>query len=219
MAKRPIESKIVKLDLQVKALRKENRFLKQRIKELGKSRDLQKGKFKYLQTQKAVFLDNKISSEVAIKRHKYNELTVRICVSLAMISGVGRRGVVAILLCIEAELGFLKEIPSKSSIDNWLKKVGFYRYCNYESYQYKEDYCLIVDDSMMVGSQRLLLILSMKAAKIEQGAIKFSDIHIESIVVKKTWGGESIKEELQKVKEKKGKNPLYCISDSASIMG
>ncbi len=116
-----------------------------------------------------------------------------------------------------------KELPSKSSIDNWLKKVSFHRYGVYESYQYVEDYSLIIDDSMMVGSQRLLIILSVKANKLDKGAMKFSDVHIESIVVKKSWKGESIEAELQKVKEKaerrpKGKNPLYCISDSASIM-
>ena len=218
MLKRHHESKIAKLKAQVKCSNTEVRFLKQRVKELSQSRDLQKQKYKTLQSQKGQFLDKKTLKVIAIKRHKYDELTVKICVSLAIISGVSLRGVVAILLCIQAELGIFEEIPSKGSIDNWLKKVGFHRYGAYESYQYEEDYCLIIDDSMMVGSQRLLIILSVKASKLNQVAISFSDVHIECIAVKKSWTGEGIEAEIQKVKEKKGKNPLYCISDSATIM-
>lgn len=218
MPTRELELKVVKLESQVKDLRKENRFLKQRIKELGKSRDFQKQKYKTLQSQKGRKLDKKGIQAIAIERHKYDDLTVKICVSLAIISGISLRGVVAILVCIQTELGIFEEIPSKGSIDNWLKKVGFYRYGLYESYQYEEDYSLIIDDSMMVGSQRLLLILSVKANKTYDGAINFSDVHIERSIVKKSWTGEAIESELQKVKENKGKSPLYCISDSATIM-
>ncbi len=212
------ESKIVKLKEQVKSSKSENRLLKQRIKELIQSRDLHKQKYKTLQSQKSQFSDKKGLKSIAIKRHKYDELTVKICVALALISGVSLRGVVAILLCIQTELGIFKEIPSKGSIDNLLKKVGFHRYGAYESYQYQEDYCLIIDDSMMVGSKRLLIILSVRANKLNNGAINFSDVHIECIAIKKSWSGEAIEAEIQKVKEKKGKSPRYCISDSATIM-
>ena len=218
MSKEHHALKIVNLKTQVKLLQSENRFIKQRNKELVKSRDLQKQKYKNLQIKMVHFSDKKELKLIAIKRHKYDVLTVKICVCLAMISGVSLRGVVAILLCIESELGFFKDIPSKGSIDNWLKKASFHRYGIYQFYQYEEDYCLIIDDSMMVGSQRLLLILSASAKKLNQGAISFADIHIESLVVKKRWTGECIAEELRKVKEKKGKSPLYCISDSATIM-
>ena len=218
MSKEHLDIKIIKLKTQVKNLQSENRFIKQRNKELVKSRDLQKQKYKSLQTKEGQISDKKESKHISIKRHKYDLLTVKICVSLALISGVSLRGVVAILWCIQSELGIFREIPSKGSIDNWLKKASFHRYSIYESYQYEEDYCLIIDDSMMVGSQRLLLILSASAKMLNQVAISFADIHIESLVVKKSWTGESIAEELEKVKEKKGKSPLYCISDSAGIM-
>ncbi len=218
MPNRQVELKIVKLESQVKNLRKEKRFLKQRVKELGKSRDFQKQKFKTLQSQKGDISPAKKLKLIAIKRHKYDELTVKICVYLAMISGISLRGVVAILVCIKSELGIFEEIPSKTSIDNWLKKASFYKYSIYESYQYVEDYCLIIDDSMMVGSQRLLLILSIQANKINEQAINFSDVRIESLAVAKSWSGESISDEIAKVKHKKHKSPLYCISDSATIM-
>ncbi len=93
---------------------------------MTKSRDLQKHKFKCLKAQKTVDLDPKMAKKAAINRHKYDELTVKIRVGLAMISGVSLRGVVAILLVIQSELGIFEEIPSKGSIDNWLKKVGFH---------------------------------------------------------------------------------------------
>lgn len=218
MSKEHLESKITKLKAEIKSSNSESRFLRQRIKELIQSRDLHKQKYKILQSQKGQFSDKKSLKVIAIKRHKYDELTVKICVSLAMISGVSLRGVVGVLLCIQSELGIFEEIPSKGSIDNWLKKVSFHRYGVYESYQYEEDYCLIIDDSMMIGSQRLLMFLSVKANKLNQGAINFSDVHIECIAIKKSWSGEGIEAEIQKVKEKKGKKPLYCISDSATIM-
>jgi hypothetical protein len=213
-----LEAKIVKLKSQAKDLHAENRFLKQRLKEVVLSRDLQKQKYKQLQRGVVSKVSHESANSMVIKRHQYEEKTVRACINLYLLSGVSLRGVVAILLYFQLEWGIFKTVPSKSSIDNWLKKMGHSRYLSYQAYQYEDEYCFIVDDSMMVGSQRLLLILSLSANKVNKRALTYSDVHIESIEVKKSWSGESISAVIEKVIEKKGKKPLYCISDSASIM-
>jgi hypothetical protein len=213
-----LEAKIVKLKSQAKDLHAENRFLKQRLKEVVLSRDLQKQKYKQLQRGGVSKVSHESANSMVIKRHQYEEKTVRACINLYLLSGVSLRGVVVILLYFQLEWGIFKTVPSKSSIDNWLKKMGHSRYLSYQAYQYEDEYCFIVDDSMMVGSQRLLLILSLSANKVNKRALTYSDVHIESIEVKKSWSGESISEVIEKVIEKKGKKPQYCISDSASIM-
>jgi hypothetical protein len=50
-----------------------------------------------------------------------------------------------------------EELPSINSIANWVQKSGYSLYKETGAEDYPEGYALIVDESMMVGSEKLFL--------------------------------------------------------------
>ncbi len=79
------------------------------------------------------------------------------------------------------------------------------------------DYAGIVDDSMMIGSEKLLLTIGIPAEHQER-PLDCSDVRILDLAISNSWNGEKIGEQLVKARDKVGHNLLYVISDNASIM-
>lgn len=130
----------------------------------------------------------------------------------------GFRSVVEILSIINETFdGILDVIPCSNTIENWVKKCGLQVYETAGVPLQNVDYAGIIDESMMIGSERLLLTLGVPAE--HQGRpLNCSDATVLDIAVAKTWNGEGVASQLSKVSEKTGHDPLYIISDNASIM-
>lgn len=153
-----------------------------------------------------------------IERHKYSELVVRLSTLLYTRVNCGFRQVVEIMNVInDCFDGLLGTIPCHNTIENWVKKCGLKVYETSGDQLYRVDYAQIVDESMMIGSEKLLLTLGVPAE--HQGRpLDCSDVNILDIAVAESWNGEGVATQLGKASKKVGHNPLYVISDNASIM-
>lgn len=78
-------------------------------------------------------------------------------------------------------------------------------------------YAQIVDESMMIGSEKLLLTLGV-SAEHKGRPLNSNDVSILDIAVAKSWNAEAVGAQLKIASEKVGHDPLYVISDNASIM-
>jgi hypothetical protein len=224
MGSEELELKVTKLKAKNKALLKENRLANKKIKYLISSRgdwqrkhkkcknarkDL-KRKIKFLQAGKGE----------TIGRHKYDVITVNLCVSIYLLGGCSFRGVVRILEYLRLSLDLeMEQIPCKSSIGNWLQKCGHYIYSNPDLSKYKEGYALIMDECMVIGQERMLAVLAVKANKTGSMALNLSEAEILSLEVKPSWNGEQIAESLQKVAAKMGGEATYILCDGAPNLG
>jgi hypothetical protein len=85
-----------------------------------------------------------------------------------------------------------------------------------EVYKGKE-YAEVVDESMMIGSEKLLMTLAVPA-KHSGAPINHADVSLLRMGVSESWKGETVKDELEKGAQKVGHPPKYVISDNASIM-
>ena len=209
-----------------KALRRAH----QRHKEINVSRNFWKGRFKTLQAEKGqgvcqnecqnerqtLKIRHEISLSEGIEAHQYSRRIVSLCISLYALSGCSLRGVIRVLLCLQLELGLkIEDIPSKSSVQNWLQKVGYYEYTHYGASTYEGGYALIIDECMVIGQQRMVVSLGLPSVKIGEEATKLGDVRVLYIAVKSSWDYKEIGKLLQKVTEKMGKSPDYVISDGA----
>lgn len=79
------------------------------------------------------------------------------------------------------------------------------------------DYAGIVDESMMIGSEKLLLTIGIPAEHQER-PLDCSDVRILDLAVANSWNGEKIGGQLVKAREKVGHDFLSVTSDNASIM-
>lgn len=153
-----------------------------------------------------------------VQRHKYSEFVVRLSTLLYTRVNCGLRQVVEIMTVInDAFDGLLGIIPCYNTIENWVKKCGLKVYETAGDSLHGADYAQIVDESMMIGSEKLLLTLGVPAE--HQGRpLNCGNVNILDIAVSESWNGEGVAKQLKTASRKVGHNPLYVISDNASIM-
>ena len=143
---------------------------------------------------------------------------VSLCVAFYTRLSVGSRQVVEIFNILNEFMGDLfGNVPAYTTIGYWAKELGLSVYKEACSLFKDKRYALIVDESMMIGSEKLLLTLAVDADH-KGHAITEKDIVVVDISVAKSWNGESIKDVLEKVAKKIGHDPEYVISDNGSTM-
>lgn len=132
-------------------------------------------------------------------------------------SCIGLRGVCSILEVIN-EMFSLNQtcLPSYTSIRNWILKAGLSLY--EEDPVYEGDYMEIIDESMMVGGEKLLLTLTADAQKRTNGSLVKSNMRATGIAISQSWNATSIQKELTKIENKADKAPLYAVSDNAGTL-
>lgn len=130
----------------------------------------------------------------------------------------GFRQVVSILEIINSSFNnILGEIPCHNTIENWVKKCGLDSYQSSGKQLNGSKYAQIVDESMMIGSEKLLLTLGIPA-KHTGKPLTPGDVKILDMAVADSWNGERVAERLTIASARVGHHPEYVISDNASIM-
>ena len=132
---------------------------------------------------------------------------------------VGSRQVVEIFNILNEFMGgMFGKVPAYTSIGYWAQELGLSVYKESCSLFKDKRYALVIDESMMIGSEKLLLTLAVSADN-EGHVITEKDIVIVDISIAKSWKGTTIKDVLKKVAEKIGHDPEYVISDNGSTIG
>ena len=79
----------------------------------------------------------------------------------------------------------------------------------------KEAYALIMDASISVGDQQLLLFLKVPAEHIGH-ALQHADVEVADMKVATNWPAEDVKEMAENIISKEEKDPEYLLSDNGS---
>jgi hypothetical protein len=161
-----------------------------------------------------------VSKEIEINqidRHTYSDFTVRLAVELYMFTSCGFRKISGLIEYLNNFFGLnLDRIPCANTIENWVKKTGYHIYHTTPNEFADKEYAEIIDESMMLGSEKMLLTLGIEAEKKESKALQHKDIKVLDISVAAKWDSTTIKEKLTETEEKVGHQPLYSISDNDS---
>lgn len=112
-------------------------------------------------------------------------------------------------ICLELE----RNTPSYSSGMLWVKKIGYY--CLNQPKTIADDWILILDESIGIGQEKLLVVLGIRASQIDfTRPLRIQDMEPIIIRSRKTWTGEDISKELEKSKILLGK-VLYATTDGS----
>ena len=131
---------------------------------------------------------------------------------------IGSRQVVEVFNILNEFMGdMFGKVPAYTTIGYWAQELGLSVYKESCRLFKNKRYSLIIDESMMIGSEKLLLTLAVPADN-EGYTITEKDIVIVDISVNKNWNGTSIKEVLEKIVKKIGHAPEYVISDNDSTI-
>jgi hypothetical protein len=220
MSEKHLVAKIEKQKIDLQEKRKECRTLRSRLKELLDSRNYWREKYHLSQAQLAKYERNSrvVNSEDlnlgGVKRHKYSLKVVTFCVMLYVFAGCSFRSVHKVLGCFQSEYGLLLgDLPSKTSIVNWVQKLGYSEYTDSGSYLFSGDYSVILDECMVIGQERMMIVLGVDAEKRDEKALCFGTVRLLYIAVRASWNWVDVVNLLDKVAEKMGKTPVSVICD------
>ncbi len=131
-------------------------------------------------------------------------------------SSVSFRSLSQIFSIQEEYLNKIKKSPSYHTGLLWIKKIGYY-----ELKKPKEkanDWILILDETIGIGQEKLLVILGIRRCNIDfTRPLKLQDLVPIFVKSKKSWTGEIIAKELAVVKKELG-NVIYAVTDSGSAL-
>lgn len=108
----------------------------------------------------------------------------------------------------------MPDVPCFGSLENWLKKSGYAIYHDSLLKKSEVDYGLIVDESIMLGNERLFLTIGVQGDKTTSEPLTLNDVEVVGIHVKSKWNAEKIVEALEADEDRMGKKPSYIISDN-----
>lgn len=215
-----LEKQIKKLRSEKEQLKKESRSLKSKLETAKGKIERFKKEFKKKASEGGKTPRSAGESNEVIARHWYAERTIALCTTLYSRLPVGSRTVVKIMeIFNEFTDNAFGDVPAHTTIGYWTQELGL---------GVLEDapgglrgtgtpYAIIVDVSMMIGSQKLLLLLGAPAIN-GGGAVCEKDLTVLGVHVAKSWNSKSIREAIDETVKKVGAAPEFIISDNDSTI-
>lgn len=107
------------------------------------------------------------SNDESIRRHHYSSLMVALSVAFYARLSVGSRQIVEIFNILNEFMGnIFGKVPAYTTIGYWTQELGLSVYKESCNLLKDKRYALIVDESMMNGSEKLLLTLAIPANNV-----------------------------------------------------
>lgn len=139
-------------------------------------------------------------------------MIVQLCVLIYIRTNCGLRTVVKILEIFNEVLeGKCGKVPCYNTVENWMKKLGLSAYEN-DSKPTDKKFAYIIDESIMVNREKLLLLLSIPADHPGH-PIRHEDVTVVSMKSSSSFKGDDIKQEIEKSIQEIGFKPEYIVSD------
>lgn len=214
-----LEEKNARLDEKYSCIRAKEKYLKKRLRELTKSRDLWKNKSrdKSLQTKQLIA---KLKRREKAKRHQYALWIVTVCINLRTQCGCSYQSIRKILVIFTASFQLdISRIPCANTIQNWNSKMGLHALENTDNQLVGQEVSLIADESIRLGKEKLLLILLSPLNKVSEDALCRSDVVIGFLGGRVSWPGVDIAQVIKEELIAKGYQVKVLVSDEGSNLG
>jgi hypothetical protein len=206
----------------IKELRAEYRYLRKEIRRIKDGRESWKQKAIERLNGYNLLLDKFLRQEKSIKPkgHQYPTWLITLVVILRIHCNCSYGSITKILHVLKNDymFGGTEEaaIPCKETCQNWVSKLGYYYLEKIDNELINQEVCLIIDESIRVGTEKLFLALACPAEKLFRGTLSFQDMSVISLKGSDSWKGDEIAKELQKSLSKKGLKVNYIVSDEGN---
>ncbi len=198
--------------------------LKKREKEILSSRENWKNKYKQKTLENTGLLKKVARLErqgfkgptdtAKPKHHSYSLQIILLCIWMRQQGNCSLRSCASTLKIVGLVLGLELSFPSRNTIQNWEKKLGYSR-INREG-KPEEKWVIILDESISIGQQKLLLILGVKLNTYSFGkALNFEDTAVLYLGIGKSWTGEGISAQIKRI-QRNGFCIEYGVSDGGT---
>ncbi len=148
-------------------------------------------------------------------RHHYPTALIWLCIYIHTHSQISFRSCCTLLSATALLLNIKCRKPSASTIRNWVIKSGYHAYNQSSSDIDNGNWCIIIDESVSIGKEKLLLILGLPLSNWQfNKPVSHQDVSVLYVGIAGSWKSKAIEEVLKGVAEKV--KVSYCISDRGS---
>ncbi|MGB3849136.1 MAG: hypothetical protein WA958_04165 [Tunicatimonas sp.] len=209
--------KVARWKEKAKQYRRERDAYRKRIQALTIGRDHWKSKYKRSQKERLVIGQKPtvpgLTPQSKPARHSYPVALISLALLLRR-AHCSLRGCLEVLRVMSVYLGLELSIPSISSIRHWEKKLGHWRL--HQSACSQERWAIILDESVGVGQQKLLVVLGVPLLGYQFGqALSLEQVRVLSVRLSASWKAEAIRQELVQL-QGRGYAISYAISDGGT---
>jgi hypothetical protein len=144
--------------------------------------------------------------------HHYGPKMVALSINLAR--NVGLRSAESALQLFHDAHGIIGKVPCWTTIRTWLQRVGVAAIDL--PLEAAEDWVWLADHSCQVGSDKVLVVLAVRASKMPPPgtALKHEDLHVLTVQPGTQWKTEDVAKAYEKLAEKYGV-PMALVVDGA----
>ena len=222
-----LEAKIVKLTKKIekleenfsaeKSLHKETKklvsSLKRQLNSVKKGRANWRKKHKDKQL-KINLLKEQLKREGKAKWHHYPTFIVSLSVILRVTCNCSYESIVKILSLLNTEFCLkMKKLPCANTIQNWVSKAGLYSLENSSKEHQGKPVSVIIDESIRLGKEKLLLILTCPFTKVGKKALNFLNVQVQQMKGSTSWKGPQIAKQIKENLLEKGIKVINILSD------
>ncbi len=150
-------------------------------------------------------------------RSWYPILMIVMCIKLILHAAVSFRAAPKTIHIAFSNFDAIKNqpIPSHNSVARWLTRVGLYK-LNRPKEQ-ADDWALIVDNSIQIGTQKCLVILGARLSKIQRKSLAFEGVEILIMELHDRSDAKIICKALEKAQRKVGRAVMACADDGTDL--
>lgn len=210
------KEKVILLKARVSGLRAEIRQQKRRIKGLEESRA---GVRKKLQCKQLVIkgLKRRLNRAGKAKWHHYSTWIVVLSVLLRVKCNCSYENVSKIIGLLNRHFALgQKRIPCANTIQNWVSKVGLFVLRSAPQRLCQQPISLIIDESIRLGKEKLLLVLACPWHKAKAGFLRFTDVEVLYMQGANSWRGKAIAKQIRNKLLNRGFKVMNVLSDEGN---
>jgi len=147
--------------------------------------------------------------------HGYGARMISLATNLAR--SVGLRGAVRVLRIFFQWLGIDRAIPSRTSIRNWLQRLGIDELK--QPLDGNESLVMMVDHSNQIGTEKVMLALGVDAALLpERGtALTHQDVRVLEVKPGNSWKTADMEKEYESLAERYGAPRAVLVDGAAEL--
>ena len=152
-------------------------------------------------------------------RRWYPILMIIMCIRLVLQAAISFRAAPKAIHIAFSQFAAIKNqpIPSHKSVSRWLTQIGLYKLnCPKEQ---ANDWALIVDNSVQIGTKKCLVVLGMRLSKFQRKALTFEEMEMLVMELHDKSDAKIVCRALEKAQNKVGKAAMVCADDGPDLRG
>lgn len=150
-------------------------------------------------------------------RRWHSILMIVMCIKLVLDAAISFRAAPKAIHIMFSHFEAIQKqpIPSHKTVARWLTQIGLYKLNRPK--QKADDWVLIIDNSVQIGTKKCLVILGVRLNQFQRKALTFEDMEMLVMELHDQSNAKTVCKALEKAQQKVGKVVMVCADDGPDL--